>query len=421
MSNKKRVIAFNKSKNFNYCLILACYHDIVSHLDKKIMVLEMEYIQMKKKAPDAVEALASGIAHDLNNLLTAIKGRASLMINSVKPSDPLYGHIVEIIRCIDKGSDIANQLLGFAKVDEYYTSSIDVNRLVRKSVEHLDLKGKNIILNVDLTSKPLMIEADPDKINQAFKSIVDNALLAMPKGGKLSVVTESGAILNGTADSYGLNSGFFVKITITDTGIGMEKEVLDNIFTPFYSVDHERYPEKKGLGLTFAREIIQNHNGVIDVWSSPNKGSSFSIILALKKTTDYINTPVEDKKLIMGNESVLLVDDEERILTVGREICKALGYSVIVAASGKEAVKIYKKKKKDINLVVLDMIMPEMNGLETFLELKKINPDIKALLSTGYSIDEKAQEMLKQGCKGYILKPYSVIDFSHKLREILKL
>ena len=120
-------------------------------------------------------------------------------------------------------------------------------------------------------------------------------------------------------------------------------------------------------------------------------------------------------------QKILLVDDEERILTVGREICKALGYSVITAASGKEAVKIYKKDQNKINLVILDMIMPEMNGLETFMKLKKINPDIKVLLSTGYSIDEKAQEMLKQGCRGYILKPYSVIDFSHKLREVLEI
>ena len=380
----------------------------------------MEHIQLKNETPDAVEALAGGIAHDFNNLLAAIKGRASLMMNSVKPSDPLYRHITEIIRCIDKGSEIASQLLGFAKVDEYYTSSIDVNRLVRKTVENLDLKGKRIVLDVDLDSKPLIVEADPDKINQVLMSLIENALQAMPKGGKLSVVTESAAILNGTAEAYGLNTGFFVKITLTDTGIGMEKDVLDNIFAPFYSADHELYPEKKGLGLTFSREIVQNHNGVIDVWSSPRVGSSFSIILPLKETTDNIDIPVADEKLVLGNESVLLVDDEERILTVGREICKALGYSVITAASGEESINIYKEKKDKINLVVLDMIMPEMNGLETFLELKKLNPDIKVLLSTGYSIDEKAQEMLRQGCKGYILKPYSVIDFSHKLREVLE-
>ncbi len=380
----------------------------------------MEHIQLKNETPDAVEVLAGGIAHDFNNLLAAIKGRASLMMNNVKPSDPLYRHIVEIINCIDKGSEIANQLLGFAKVDEYYTSSIDVNRLVRKAMENLDLSGKRIVLDVDLDSKPLVVDGDPDKINQVMASIVQNAILAMPKGGKLSVVTESATILNGTAESYGLETGFFVKITITDSGIGMEKGILENIFTPFYSADHQKFPEKKGLGLTFAREIVQNHNGVIDVWSSPDMGSSFSIILPLKETADNLDTPSEDEKLVMGNESVLLVDDEERILTVGREICKALGYSVITADSGKEALKIYKNKTKKINLVILDMIMPEMNGLETFIELKKINPDIKVLLSTGYSIDEKAQEMLRQGCKGYILKPYSVIDFSHKLREVIE-
>ena len=213
-----------------------------------------------------------------------------------------------------------------------------------------------------------------------------------------------------------------LKITIKDTGIGMVKNVLEKIFTPFYSADHARYPDKKGLGLTFSREIVQNHNGVIDVWSSPNAGSSFSVILPLKETIDIVTIPGKDEKpaLALGNEWVLLVDDEERILKVGREICTSLGYSVITVNSGKKAIKVYKEKKEKIDLVVLDMIMPEMNGLETFLELKKLNPDIKALLSTGYSIDEKAQEMLRQGCKGYLLKPYNVIDFSHKLREVIQ-
>ncbi|MBU8911683.1 MAG: response regulator [Desulfobacterales bacterium] len=380
----------------------------------------MEHIQLKNETPNAMEAITGEIAHDFNKLLAAIKSRASLMMNSVKPSDPHYEHIIEIIRCIDKGSEFANHLLAFEKIDEYYTSSIDANRLVRKAMENLDFRGKRIVLDVDLDSKPLIIEADPDKLNQVFINIIDNALQAMPEGGKLSVVTESSAILNGAARSYGLNTGFFVKITITDTGIGMEKDVLEHIFTPFYSADHECHPEKKGLGLTFARGIVQNHNGVIDVWSSPKTGSSFSIILPLKETTDNIDIPVEEEKLILGNESILLVGDEERILTVGREICKALGYSVITVASGEEAIKIYKEQKEEINLVILDMCMLEMNGLEIFLELKKLNPDIKVLLSTGHSIDEKVQEMLRQGCKGYILKPYSVIDFSHKLREVLQ-
>jgi CheY-like chemotaxis protein len=381
----------------------------------------MKFIQFKNDAPDAVEALAKVVAHDFNNLLAAIKGHTSLMMNSIDPTDPLYGHVSQIMDCIDNGSEITNQLLGFARVDAYYPKFIDVNRLVRRAVENMDLMGKKVVLDVELDTKPLMINADFDKINQVVKAIVDNAILAMPDGGRLSVSTKAAAILNGTAEAYGLETGFFVKITITDMGLGMDAETLEKIFLPFYSADPQDHLEKKGLGLTFAREIIQNHNGVIDVWSSVGVGSAFSIILPLVEPSENTDLPSADEKLVMGNEFVLLVDDEQRILTVGREICKTLGYRVITANSGEKALEIYREKKDTINLVVLDMIMPEMNGLETFLELKKQNPHIKVLLSTGYSIDEKAQEMLDKGCKGYILKPYSVIDFSHKIRQILEL
>jgi len=370
---------------------------------------------------DAVEALANGIAHDVNNLLTAIKGHASLMLNNVNPTDPLYGHIIEILSSVDKGSDLATQLLGFAMADDVYLTRMDANRLVRLVVETLNLKGRRIILDISLTAKPLIIKGDPEKIKQVVTAVVTNALQAMPEGGKLSVRTEAAAILNGTADAFGLESGFFCKITISDTGIGMDSATLERIFKAFYSHNHNQFPEKKGLGLTFAKKIVKHHNGVIDVWSSLNVGSSFSIILPLAEHNhNHLNDmPSAQEELKLGHECVLLVDDEQRILDVGRTICKALGYTVFTAASGKEALKIYTEKKNDINVVVLDMIMPGMDGLEVFITLKKLNPDIKVLLSTGYAIDENAQEMLRQGCKGYILKPYSVVDFSHKLREVL--
>jgi CheY-like chemotaxis protein len=371
---------------------------------------------------DAVEALANGIAHDVNNLLTAIKGHASLMLNNVNPTDPLYGNIIEILSSVDKGSDLANQLLGFAMADEVYLTRMDANRLVRSVVETLNLKGKRIILDVSLDAKPLIIKGDPEKIKQVVTTIVTNALQAMPEGGKFSVRTEAAAILNGTADDFGVESGFFCKITISDTGIGMDSATLERIFKAFYSHNHNQFPEKKGLGLTFAKKIVKHHNGVIDVWSSLNVGSSFSIILPLAEhSINHLDDiPSAQDELKLGHECVLLVDDEQRILNVGRTICKALGYTVFTTDSGKEALKLYAEKKNDINVVVLDMIMPGMDGLEVFMALKKINPDIKVLLSTGYAIDENAQEMLRQGCKGYILKPYSVVDFSHKLREILE-
>ncbi|PIE63483.1 MAG: hybrid sensor histidine kinase/response regulator [Desulfobacter postgatei] len=368
---------------------------------------------------DAVEALANGIAHDVNNLLTAIKGHASMILNNVNPTDPLYSHLLEIISNVDMGSDLATQLLGFARADEVYLTRMDANRLVRSVVETLNLKGRRIILDVSLDTKPLIIKGDPEKIKQVVLAIVNNALQAMPEGGKLSVRTEAAAILNGTADVFGVESGFFCKITISDTGIGMDIDTLEKIFNAFYSHDHDQFPEKKGLGLTFAKKIVKHHDGVIDVWSSLNVGTSFSIILPLAEHNHIDDTPSIQEELKLGHESVLLVDDEQRILDVGRTICKALGYTVFTADSGKDAVKIYAEKKNDINIVVLDMIMPGMGGLDVFIALKQLNPDIKVLLSTGYVIDENAQEMLRQGCKGYILKPYSMMDFSHKLRDVL--
>jgi len=214
---------------------------------------------------DAVEALANGIAHDVNNLLTTIKGHASIMLNNVSPTDPLYNHIFEILSSVEQGSDLANQLLGFAMADEVYLTRIDANRLVRSVVETFHLKGHRIILDVSLNAKPLIIKGDSKKIKQVVTAIINNALQAMPKGGKLSVHTEAAAILNGTADAFGLESGFFCKITISDTGIGMNSDTLEKIFKAFYSHNHKQFPEKKGLGLTFAKKIVKHHNGVIDV------------------------------------------------------------------------------------------------------------------------------------------------------------
>ena len=238
----------------------------------------MQEVIFNNEAPDSVEAFAGGLAHDFNNLMTAIKGRVSLVMNGIKPSDPIYPHIMQIILTIDKGSEIAKKLMGIANIDDYYDCSIEVNQMVKNVVEHFKLK-KNIALDIDLDPTPLMIKADPDKISQVLISIMENAIQAMPTGGKLSIITESVMLLNGTADVYGLETGSYVKITIVDNGIGMENQVLEKIFNPSFSYWQEGRSETKGWGLAVAQNIVQHHAGVIEVWSSPNVGSSFSIIL----------------------------------------------------------------------------------------------------------------------------------------------
>jgi signal transduction histidine kinase len=238
----------------------------------------MEQVLLKNEVPDPVVALAGGIAHDFNNLLSAIKGRVSLMMQRIRPNDPLFPQIVQIINSIDKGSEITKKLMEIASDDDYCTRFIDVNEIVQNTIEHFEF-GKNIILDVDIDRDPLIIKADPDKIRQVLINIIKNAIQAMPDGGKMSIMTEATIVLNGSAEFFGLEPGSFVKITVEDSGIGMEKHVLENIFNPFFTYPPELCPEKKGLGLSLARDIIQNHDGIIEVWSTPNIGSSFSIIL----------------------------------------------------------------------------------------------------------------------------------------------
>jgi CheY-like chemotaxis protein len=379
----------------------------------------MQELSFNNEVPDSVEAFAGGLAHDFNNLLTAIKGRVSLVMNTIKPADPIYHHIMQMILSIDKGSEIAKKLMGIANGDEYYNCSIDVNPIVKNVVEHFKFK-KNIALDIDLDPTPLMINADPDKISLVLINIMENAIQAMPTGGKLSIITESVMLLNGTAAAYGLESGSYIKITIVDDGIGMENHMLEKIFNPSFSYWRESRPDTKGQGLAVAKNIIQHHDGVIEVWSTPNIGSSFSIILPSYEIKNKSDTPWEDVAINAKNRTILLVDDEQMILDVGEDFCKALGYSVLKAGSGKEALKIYKKHPGEIDLVILDMMMPEMNGMDLFEALKKYDPDIKVLLSTGYSFGEKIQVMMDRGIKGYLEKPYGFEEISHKLKEIFE-
>lgn len=205
----------------------------------------------------------------------------------------LSNNIMQLIQSIDKASEIAKKLMGIANTNEYYDCSIEVNRMVKNVVDHFKF-NKNIALDIDLDTTPLMIKADPDKISQILISIMDNAIRAMPSGGKLSIITESAMFLNGTASAYGLETGSYVKITIVDNGIGMEKHVLERIFYPSFSYWQKNRSAAEGWGLAVAQNIVQHYDGVIEVWSSPNIGSSFSIILPSHEISNKSDAPGED-------------------------------------------------------------------------------------------------------------------------------
>ena len=243
-----------------------------------------------------------------------------------------------------------------------------------------------------------------------------NAWQAMPGGGDLYLETENLTLDETDVKPFSIEPGKYVKISVTDTGVGMDKATREKIFEPFFTT--KEMGRGTGLGLASAYGIIKNHSGFINVYGEKGHGTTFDIYLPASE-----KEIIEEKKLagdtLKGSETVLFVDDEDMIIEIAKEIFAQLGYKVLIARSGKEAIEIYEENKEHIDIVLLDMIMPDMSGSDTYDSLKEIDPDIKVLLSSGYSLEGQATEILNRGCSGFIQKPFKMKELSQKLREIL--
>jgi CheY-like chemotaxis protein len=243
-----------------------------------------------------------------------------------------------------------------------------------------------------------------------------NAWDAMPRGGNLYLMTENVILDEDFGGRHQLASGNYVKLSVTDTGVGIDEETKKRIFEPFFTT--KEMGRGTGLGLASVYGIIKNHNGIINVYSETNKGTTFNIYLPAseKHAAKKARSPEE---MLKGSETILLVDDEDMILDAGNQMLEIMGYNVLIYGSGKEAIETYKKNQRQIHMVILDMIMPDMGGGAVYDEMKKMNPDVKVLLSSGYSIEGEATEILARGCNGFIQKPFRIIKLSHEIRKIL--
>jgi CheY-like chemotaxis protein len=242
-----------------------------------------------------------------------------------------------------------------------------------------------------------------------------NAADAMPGGGELTIKTSNVNHEDMKGKSYDPKPGNYVMLTVTDTGVGMDKRTMTRIFDPFFTT--KEMGRGTGLGLASVYGIIKGHAGYIDVESKNDSGTTFSIYIPA--SNQKVQSSIDTHKIVEGTGTVLLVDDEEMVLDVGLKLLESLGYTVLSAKSGSDAVKTYEEKKEQIDMVILDLIMPQMGGGETFDRLKEISPDVRVLLSSGYSIDGQAKEILKRGCDGFIQKPFSIEELSGKISEML--
>jgi len=365
---------------------------------------------------EAIGTLAGGIAHDFNNLLMGIQGRTSLMMSDTDSSHPHNEHLKGIEDYVKNAAELTNQLLAFARGGKYEVRPTDLNILVKSQNRMFGRTKKEITIRGKYQENLWSAEVDQGQIEQVLLNLYVNAWQSMPGGGNLYIQTKNITLDENYPKPFEMKPGKYVKISVADTGVGMDEAVQRRIFDPFFTT--KEMGRGTGLGLASVYGIIKNHGGFIDVYSEKGKGSTFSIYLPAsdKKVLEEVKLP---KDVLKGAETVLLVDDEKMIIDVGKPMLEKLGYNTLIARSGKDATEIYKSKKDQIDIVILDMIMPEMGGGDAYDRLKKINPEIKVLLSSGYSVDGQATEILERGCNGFIQKPFSMKDLSQKIREIL--
>jgi len=377
--------------------------------------LERQLRQAQKM--EAIGTLAGGIAHDFNNLLMGIQGNISLSLLDVEAGSPLLKNLKKIEQYIQNGVDLTKQLLGFARGGKYEISLLNINELLKEQNLMFSRTNKEIVFQDKYASDLWSVEVDRGQIEQVLMNLYLNALQAMSGGGTLTTGTENVTIDKDQYNPYYVKAGKYVKIAIEDTGIGMSEEVQQRIFDPFFTT--KEMGRGTGLGLASVYGIVKNHGGFINVYSKEGKGTRFEVYLpASDKGVPYREKVRE--KFIEGKETVLLVDDEVMILDVGERMLGKLGYKVFTARDGKEAIAVFKKHHDKIDAIILDMIMPKMGGGETFDRIKKMKPAIKVLLSSGYSINGQATEILNRGCNGFIQKPFNLQNLSKNLRSILE-
>jgi len=365
---------------------------------------------------EALSTLGGGVAHDFNNLLMGIQGYISILLNKTEPSHPHYEYFREIDDITKSAAELTKRLLALTRSGKFELKPTDMNRLITKSMRMFRRTKKDLVIQQMFEKDIWSVEADRSQIEQVLLNLYVNACDAMTAGGTLGIRTENAVFEHDEVKSFGVTAGRYVKISVTDTGIGIEESIKQKIFEPFFTT--KEMGRGTGLGLAAAYGIVKNHKGFIRVDSEKGKGSTFAICLpaSYKDVTEEAR-PIEES--VKGTETVLVVDDEETILKVGIIMLESLGYKVLTAKSGEQAIEVYAQNRSEIDLVILDIIMPRMGGREIYDKLKELNPDIRILISSGYSIYGQAEEIMRRGGKGFIQKPFTIEKLSEMVRKAL--
>ena len=381
--------------------------------------LQTQIIQSQKM--EVVGQLAGGIAHDFNNMLAGIMSAADLLKFRMSGEDRNMKLVETILNAATRSAELTRELLVFSRKGRTNKNvPVVINDIITAVIDLLERTiDKRIHLIARLDAENSTVNGDSTLLQNALLNLGVNARDAMPEGGTLTystlIVTLDDAFCKYNHDS--IAPGRYLQISVSDTGVGIPKEIIDRIFEPFFTT--KETGKGTGLGLAAVYGTVKDHHGSINVCSEPGNGTIFNLFIPLSSAECKAALPIEG--IFHGSGGILLVDDEEMIRSMAKELLTELGYTVYMAEDGYKAQEIYALHKEEITLVVLDMIMPKMNGKETYLKLREINPDVRVLLCSGFHREGTTQELIEFGAKGFIKKPYSMIELSQAVSEAVGL
>ena len=395
---------------------IAGYRGIVRDLTAR-KGLQRQLLQAQKM--EAIGTLAGGIAHDFNNILQVVLGFSEMILMDKEKGDPEYNDLEKVLSAGKKGADLVQRLLMFSRKTEINPKPLNLNHQIQR-VESILKRTFPKIVKIDLILADGLsaITADPTQIEQILMNLSINARDALPEGGRLIIETSNVTLDKGYCNTHlGAKPGDYVVLAVSDTGEGMDKDTLEHIFEPFFSTK----PAGKGtgLGLAMVYGIVKQHDGYITCYSEIGVGTAFKLYFPVTEMKPEASVRHEERRLPGGSETILLVDDEELIRDLAKRILSRAGYTVLTAANGREALQTYKKKGQTVSLIVLDLIMPEMDGKQCLRELLKINPGARVLLASGYSANGPTKEALEGGAKGFVSKPFDMGQLLQTVRKIL--
>ena len=368
---------------------------------------------------EAVGQLAGGVAHDFNNILTAIIGYGSLMKMKMGYDDPSRNYLLQILDSAKRAANLTQGLLAFSRKQVISPKSVRVNKII-ENVEKLlrRLIGEDVEMKVTLADDDLTVLADSGQLEQVLVNLATNARDAMPEGGCLTIRTETGVLDHEFIKMHGYGKpGSYALISVADTGTGMDGKTKERIFEPFFTT--KEVGKGTGLGLSIVYGIVKQHNGYITCYSEPGKGTAFKIYLPaidrkVSSTEDSVSFPSSG-----GTETILLAEDDAVVRALMKEVLEQSGYTVIEAADGEDAIGVFARNRDRVRLLILDVIMPKKNGKEAYEEIRKNCPDVKVIFSSGYTADILYKKRVLDGEFKLISKPVSPTDLLRQVRETL--